>query len=596
MACPRGFMIENIEGLLEDYKKFQKRSHDYYKDFYERIRDDRDFLSGKHFDETDDKRFGKSRLKGQIDIVSNTIRAIANQYSTSPYTWVTSDEAVNNLASNFLNETNIKSNLAQGLRNAVGFGLGYIVLTTEEDRNGNVVPTLYSVPKVTNVFYDPDSAQIDGSDACKCIIVDIKSKDYIRSTYGDEFVTEKNKKPLFDIDDEYGEDEMPVITYYVKGKGTVTIYKLLNSGLLEEPVELMLDRLPVIPIYGEEIFIDDKLSYRGIVRQIKPIQKLIDYTYSQLCERLAKSPKNAWIGTKEALEGYEDYYKNFDKSVNPLLIFNKYDSAKKENQPPQRQDMTIQYADLTTVLQNSLGLMQNITVVSSIGIPDQKGEITATEALISAKSYSNNIRNFFDNLKESFKSAGFVFLQLLGLDLNVRVEQGPEDQMTRQSARAELMQLAQLVPEEKRLDLIGAITSTLDNNQFIRKFNMALFDGTSPEIVRMQQQMQQMQAQFQEQLQQQQQANEELQKQLQQAQIQIVAMENSNKSNIIIEQMRIQADLQKEAMKLQANAEGEEKDRLVEMEKEAMKQQNENARFAAKIQQENTSKIAEVLG
>ena len=596
MACPRGFMIENIEGLLEDYKKFQKRSHDYYKDFYERIRDDRDFLSGKHFDETDDKRFGKSRLKGQIDIVSNTIRAIANQYSTSPYTWVTSDEAVNNLASNFLNETNIKSNLAQGLRNAVGFGLGYIVLTTEEDRNGNVVPTLYSVPKVTNVFYDPDSAQIDGSDACKCIIVDIKSKDYIRSTYGDEFVTEKNKKPLFDIDDEYGEDEMPVITYYVKGKGTVTIYKLLNSGLLEEPVELMLDRLPVIPIYGEEIFIDDKLSYRGIVRQIKPIQKLIDYTYSQLCERLAKSPKNAWIGTKEALEGYEDYYKNFDKSVNPLLIFNKYDSAKKENQPPQRQDMTIQYADLTTVLQNSLGLMQNITGVSSVGIPDQKGEITATEALISAKSYSNNIRNFFDNLKESFKSAGFVFLQLLGLDLDVRVEQGPEDQMTRQSARAELMQLAQLVPEEKRLDLVGAITSTLDNNQFIRKFNMALFEGTSPEIVRMQQQMQQMQAQFQEQLQQQQQANEELQKQLQQAQIQIVAMENSNKTNIVIEQMRIQADLQKEAMKLQANAEGEEKDRLVEMEKEAMKQQNENARFAAKIQQENTSKITEVLG
>ena len=589
-------MIENIEGLLEDYKKFQKRSHDYYKDFYERIRDDRDFLSGKHFDETDDKRFGKSRLKGQIDIVSNTIRAIANQYSTSPYTWVTSDEAVNNLASNFLNETNIKSNLAQGLRNAVGFGLGYIVLTTEEDRNGNVVPTLYSVPKVTNVFYDPDSAQIDGSDACKCIIVDIKSKDYIRSTYGDEFVTEKNKKPLFDIDDEYGEDEMPVITYYVKGKGTVTIYKLLNSGLLEEPVELMLDRLPVIPIYGEEIFIDDKLSYRGIVRQVKPIQKLIDYTYSQLCERLAKSPKNAWIGTKEALEGYEDYYKNFDKSVNPLLIFNKYDSAKKENQPPQRQDMTIQYADLTTVLQNSLGLMQNITGVSSVGIPDQKGEITATEALISAKSYSNNIRNFFDNLKESFKSAGFVFLQLLGLDLDVRVEQGPEDQMTRQSARAELMQLAQLVPEEKRLDLVGAITSTLDNNQFIRKFNMALFDGTSPEIVRMQQQMQQMQAQFQEQLQQQQQANEELQKQLQQAQIQIVAMENSNKTNIVIEQMRIQADLQKEAMKLQANAEGEEKDRLVEMEKEAMKQQNENARFAAKIQQENTNKIAEVLG
>ena len=212
-------MFGSIEELLEDYKKFQKR---------------RNFLSGKHFDETDDKRFGKSRLKGQVDIISNTIRAIANQYNSSPYTWVTSDELANDLASNFLNETNVKSNIAQGLKNAIGLGLGYIVLSTDVNRNGEVVPTLYSVPKVTNVFYDPDSAQIDGSDACKCIIVDIKSKDYIRSTYGDEFVTEKNKKPLFDIDEEYGEDELPIITYYVKSKGAVTVYKLLNSacGLL----------------------------------------------------------------------------------------------------------------------------------------------------------------------------------------------------------------------------------------------------------------------------------------------------------------------------------------------------------------------------
>jgi len=77
--------------------------------------------------------------------------------------------------------------------------------------------------------------------------------------------------------------------------------------------------------------------------------------------------------------------------------------------------------------------------------------------------------------------------------------------------------------------------------------------------------------------------------------MQIIAMENSNKTNVVLEQMRIQADLQKEAMKLQANADGDEKDRLVEMEKEAMKQQNENARFAKKLQQENVDKIVEVL-
>lgn len=75
-------MIENIEDLLEDYKKFQKRSHEYYTDFFDRIKEDRAFLYGSHFDDSDDKRFGKSRMKGQVDIVSNTIRSITNQYST----------------------------------------------------------------------------------------------------------------------------------------------------------------------------------------------------------------------------------------------------------------------------------------------------------------------------------------------------------------------------------------------------------------------------------------------------------------------------------------------------------------------------------
>lgn len=588
-------MIENIEDLLEDYKKFQKRSHEYYTDFFDRIKEDRAFLYGSHFDDSDDKRFGKSRMKGQVDIVSNTIRSITNQYSTNPFSWLTVDEQVNDIATRFLNESTVRSNVVKALKNGIGFGLGFIVLSTDTDKAGNVVPTLYSIPKVTNVYFDPDSIETDGSDACKCVIVDIKSKDWIRNTYGDEFVTGKNEKPLFDISESYSDDEMPLITYYVKNKGSVTIYKLLNDGLVEEPTELIMDRLPVIPIYGEEIFIDDKISYQGIVRQVRPIQKLIDYTYSQLCERLAKSPKNAWIGTKEALEGYEEYYKNFDKSLNPLLIYNKYDDRKAENQPPQRQDMTIQYADLTSVLQNSLGLMQSITGVQSIGIPDTKVEMTATEALLNAKTFTNCVRNFFDNLKESFKSAGSVFLQLMGYDLEVRVEQGPEDEMQRQTARAELFQLTQLVPEEKRIDLVGAITSTMDDNQFIRRFNQAVFEGLNPEDQRIQQQMQEMQQQFQQQLQQQQQQNQELQKELQQAQVQIVAMENNNKANIAIEQMRIQADLQKEMMKLQANAQGEEKDRLVEIEKEAMKQQGENARAAAKIQAENTERIMEVF-
>lgn len=579
--------------LLRDFKDFESRSHDYFKEFYDRIKEDRNFLSGNHFTDSDDKRFGKSRLKVPVDIISNTIRAIVNQYTSAPYSWVTPEEQLNDVGTRFLNVTSVKSSVYQGLRNATGFGLGFLNLSIDYDNEGNTIPILYSIPDVTRVYFDPDSIEIDGSDANQAIIVDIKSKSWVKSTYGIEFVTDKGKKPLIDITDSYDEDCLPLITYYVKGQNGVTVYKLLNEDLIEEPIVLNLDRLPIIPIYGEEIFIDDKLSHRGIVSQAKPIQKLIDYSYSQLCERLAKSPKNAWVGSKESIEGNEEYYKNFDKSINPLLIYNKYDSRNNENQAPQRIDMTIQYADLTAVLQNSLGMMQSITGVESVGIPESKVEITATEALLNAKSFTNNIRNYFDNLKESFKSAGQIFFQLLGYKTEVTVEQGPEDQMQRQVARAELMQLAQLVPEDKRMDLVGAITATLDDNQFIRKFNQAVFQGVSPEVQRLQMQIQQMQMQFQQQMQNAMQENQNLKNENQKLNVQLLAMEQNNRNSIIVAQMENQTDLQKEAMKLQAQSDNQNAERIAEMQKEAFKQSQENTRVAAKLEEERNKSIIE---
>ena len=152
--------------------------------------------------------------------------------------------------------------------------MGFLNLSIDYDKDGNAVPVLYSIPDVTKVYYDPDSIEIDGSDANQAIIIDIKSKAWIKKTYGENFVTEKGDKPLIDISESYDEQSMPLITYYVRSNGGVTVYKLLNKDLLEDPITLNIDRLPIIPVYGEEIFVDDKLSHRGIVSQSKPIQNL----------------------------------------------------------------------------------------------------------------------------------------------------------------------------------------------------------------------------------------------------------------------------------------------------------------------------------
>jgi len=474
------------------------------------------------------------------------------------------------------------------LRNACAYGLGFINLSIDFDKEGKATPVLYSIPDVTKIYFDPDSNEVDGSDARETIIIDLKSKEWIKNTYGDEFITDKGVKPLIDISDGYDDNSLPLITYYVKSNEGVTVYKLLNQDLLAEPIVLNIDRLPIIPIYGEEVFVDDKLSHQGIVRQARPIQKLIDYSYSQLCERLAKSPKNAWVGTKEALEGYEDYYKNFDKSINPLLIYNKYDSRKELNTPPQREDMTIQYADLTSVLQNSLGLMQSVTGVQSIGIPDQKAEITATEALLNIKSFTNNVRNYFDNLKESFKSAGIVFFELLGYNVDVQVEQGPADEMQRQMARAELQQLLQLTTDQTARDeILHAIIQTFDKNQYFKNLNESMENKQANIPVEVQQQIQQIQ----QELENASKANEELQKQLQQTQCELLANRQSNEVALKTKEMELQTDMIKFRMELEYKYGKLNQETQTKIVTEQMKQNSETTRQELKANENMKQEI-----
>ena len=88
-------MIE--DSLFEDFNRFETRSYSFFKDFYDRIKDDRSFLAGEHFDESDKKRFGNFRMKMPVDIISNSIRSIVNQYSSSPFSWNTSHSELNEL-------------------------------------------------------------------------------------------------------------------------------------------------------------------------------------------------------------------------------------------------------------------------------------------------------------------------------------------------------------------------------------------------------------------------------------------------------------------------------------------------------------------
>jgi len=222
-------------------------------------------------------------------------------------------------------------------------------------------------------------------------------------------------------------------------------------------------------------------------------------TASQLMERLAKSPKNMWLTTRDAVAGNEDYYQNSDKNINQILYYNNK-KGKEDVPPPQRMEQTVQYSDLTDIMQSSIGMMQSVVGVQSIGLPDEKNELTATEALLNAKTYNNNIRHFMTHLKYSFKALCELIAEYFGVQDTIVIENGPQENLERQTARQELMALTQMLddPSDRKRAII-AVASTMNDNVFVKPFMQAI-SQEDPALTQLKQQATQMQQNYETQI------------------------------------------------------------------------------------------------
>ena len=516
-------MEENeLYDLLRKVNKFEDRSNAKFKEQWQRIKEDKEFLWTKPLSEGVTKLLGTERYRGHLDVVSNCIRSIVNSYTSYPY----KPRVQNPELSQFFDKLNddISESVEGAFKNAVSFGLGFIaVLPTEV--NGVIVPKPYSIDKIENVFYDPDSTDMNGADANEVLIVDYKSKEFIKHTYGEEIANKFTNGTDLALSTTctLEKDKGAIFTYFKREGDLVTVYKFVADTMVEEPVQLQLKQIPVLPVYGEPIEVNDKRVFRGVVSQCKVIQDLTDMTASQLMERLAKSPKNIWLTTRRSVGKNAEYYEKSDTNTNQLLY---WDDKNGDNpNPPQRIEQTVEYSDLTGIMDNTIGLMQSVVGVQSIGLPDEKNEITATEALLNAKSYNNNVRHFMSHLKYTFKALCELLAQYVMVQDKIVIENGPQENLERQTARQELMALTQMLadPTDKKRAVV-AIATTMNDNSFVSPFLQAITQE-DPALTMLKQQATQMQQNYEQQI-------FDLKNQIQLLKAQAISLDARNKDSL----------------------------------------------------------------
>ena len=487
-------MEEETEQLdvIKDFKSFEGASYDRWHNLYENIKDDRKYIAGDQGDKVDNKLIGDNVTECRLNVVSNAIRTIVNTYLPNQYKWqYENQQELTTKADEFLSDVDNSTAAVEALQNAIGTGLGVLVFSNDYDIDGNVKSCLYSVSDVTNVRLDPVATKLNFADAKRAAIIELKPKDWVEETYG---VGSFMEKPLIDIQDNYDHKQyMPLVTYYLKREGQVYVFRMLGAEVVEQ-ITLPYSYIPVVPVFGEQIWDDGKQTYTGITKQMRPIQRLINYSYRQLILRCAKAPKNTWVTDAESTENYGEFYKNSDISLNPLLKYRAWSTDGKRQLPaPTRLSNNFEIDDVSQLMQNALGLTNTIIGIPATGL-ETEVEKTATEALLNQKTFNNNVRAYLYHLRYTMQLIGLIFAEdvmkqpLYGL-IKVNVVEGPDEALKKQEARVTLQQMSALITNDvDKQKLLMAECAIETDNEYVRNFGQSL----QPQPTLMEQQQQQL--------------------------------------------------------------------------------------------------------
>lgn len=489
------------QNILQKFKTFAQRSRDAFSEMYDRIRDDRSFMSGEgQWTKADDNFISKARNRVTVNVLANQVHSVANKYSTFPYTWYTGDPDIDKEIDDFFAEDSNRFATEEALLDVVSFGLGVLALGTDETADGRNVPVIYAVTDPERVMLDPDSNELDGSDAMEGALIDYRSREWIRVHMGDEYVPDKKAEPVFTGAFNNG-FLIPIVTYYyldTDGCHSTTFVndkEVVNRGEDGEVIPnapLPMKRIPIFPVFGERTWTeDDKQIYRGLIAKGKTVQRIVNYCMVQLMDRLALSPKPMFRGYMEAFKDYDKYYKQAGSGINPILPSQRLANDKTTKLDlPEVYTPNIQFTDLQGIMDGTMNMLSSITGVDSKGLADNESEITATAVMYTSQVFQNNVKHFYSHLRTSFKALGDTVMVLMGHSgKKIDVAQGPDAYMQNQIARAELSALMNVVEPNQKRAIVNAILRTHPDNEILAQLYAEL--NSIPEPSPMEAQMEQ---------------------------------------------------------------------------------------------------------
>lgn len=188
--------------------------------------------------------------------------------------------------------------------------------------------------------------------------------------------------------------------------------KLSAYDILEER-ELPGRWIPVVRTIGQEIDIEGKRWYYGMVRDAADPQRMRNYFRSCEVEMIALAPKAPFVGYAGQFDGYEDRWQKANVQNIPYLEVNPIDINGERAPLPQRQPAAPVPAAIIQAAQNADWDIKASTGIFGAALGEPSNEKSG-KAIIERKAESDiSTLDYIDNLSIAIRQTGRILIDLI---------------------------------------------------------------------------------------------------------------------------------------------------------------------------------------
>lgn len=359
-------------------------------------------------------------------------------------------------------ESNAEAAYDKALWYAAAAGEGYIRLISEyEDEESFDQRLLIKVvADPSTVIIDPASVELDGSDMEWAFVIDTMTKDEFKRTFPEAEVTQQSeivgwtslntKQPGW-----ITSNTIRVAEYYYKEYTNKTLYHTLNTLTQQEektvvkPDKLMIEQgilqvlntrptevvtikwvklngteildekvwpgkhIPIVPVKGEEFFVNGIKFKCGAIRRIKDSQKSLNYTVSSQMEMIDMAPRAPYLAASGTLDTYEEDWRTMNQKNQPFLYYNQTDSDGQPAPAPQRQNVETPIQAISATRQMAVDSIKSGFGIFEAAEGAQSNEVSGVAILARTKQSQNSNYHFYDNLVKSVSQLGRMIIDVI---------------------------------------------------------------------------------------------------------------------------------------------------------------------------------------